>query len=375
MDAKQDNCKPKVFYDPMSMNWSEKYSDKIDVVWGKLPDFLRGTLAAIAVFLLGVSFNGEWINITVHLSKQLGYFKAKNFFLTDFKYFWLSSIAVSYSMFILIGGFLHWYFYVRQRDTPEKWKCQPHKFLSPELERHEILMGSFTLFVNCTVSSLIACYVANGGWSMTYYNINDYPLWWFVLQIPAIFIYQDYSTYLLHRLYHRPFLYKHFHKLHHKYKQPTAFSVTAIHPVESVHLELNYALPLFIIPCHWATFYAVCLYVYYNGIINHSGIDFKASWWQPWQPDTMFHDNHHQYFHVNYGFNCEIWDKIHGTYRRKDMIYNEDNFDGKPICEATEEELKNELEERMSENPAAHRGENYLLMKEELVMNLKDKSE
>lgn len=53
------------------------------------------------------------------------------------------------------------------------------------------------------------------------------------------------------------------------------------------------------------------MYTYYHGIIDHSGITFKAQWWQPWQPDAIFHDNHHQYFHVNYGFNMFIWDKVH----------------------------------------------------------------
>lgn len=62
---------------------------------------------------------------------------------------------------------------------------------------------------------------------------------------------------------------------------------------------------LFLVP-----FYAVMLYTYYHGIIDHSGIAFKAMWWQPWQPDAIFHDNHHQYTHVNFGFNMFVWDKV-----------------------------------------------------------------
>lgn len=59
-----------------------------------------------------------------------------------------------------------------------------------------------------------------------------------------------------------------------------------------------------------ALFYAISIYIFYHGIIDHSGIAFKAYWWQPWQPDAIFHDNHHQYFHVNYGFNMFLWDKV-----------------------------------------------------------------
>lgn len=147
---------------------------------------------------------------------------------------------------------------------------------------------------------------------------------------------QDYATYLTHRLYHYPFLYRTFHKMHHKYKQPTAFSVTAIHPVELTHMQLVLASPIVLMPVHWSKcyangshdwmhanvnwndtfvayqvlFYGILLYTYYHGIIGHSGITFKAQWWQPWQPDAIFHDNHHQYTHVNFGFNIYIWDMV-----------------------------------------------------------------
>jgi lathosterol oxidase len=83
-----------------------------------------------------------------------------------------------------------WYYYVRQRDNAEEWKCQPHKWLSPDLERHEILLGSLSLFVTSSLSSLITCYLSNGGWSKLYYEFDEYTwIWWF-LQWPVIFIFQ-----------------------------------------------------------------------------------------------------------------------------------------------------------------------------------------
>ena len=70
-------------------------------------------------------------------------------------------------------------------------------------------------------------------------------------------------------------------------------------------------------------FSAILIYTYYHGILDHSGIAFKRQWWQPWQPDAMFHDNHHQYFHVNFGFNIEFWDKVRPSvekvHKRTDM--------------------------------------------------------
>ncbi|CAH1969162.1 unnamed protein product [Acanthoscelides obtectus] len=77
-----------------------------------------------------------------------------------------------------------------------------------------------------------------------------------------------------------------------------------------MHIQSTLLAPLFFFPLHWAAFYTVAIYVYYHGIIDHSGVNFKAYWWQPWQPDAIFHDNHHQYFHVNFSFNIELWDKV-----------------------------------------------------------------
>ncbi len=40
------------------------------------------------------------------------------------------------------------------------------------------------------LSACLACYVMNDGWSTIYYGVTDYGLLWFVLQWPAIFIFQ-----------------------------------------------------------------------------------------------------------------------------------------------------------------------------------------
>jgi hypothetical protein len=86
--------------------------------------------------------------------------------------------------------FPQWYYYVRQRDKAEEWKCQPNKWLSPDLERHEILLGSLSLMFTSTLSALLTCYLSNGGWSTVYYEFDEYTwIWWF-LQWPVIFIYQ-----------------------------------------------------------------------------------------------------------------------------------------------------------------------------------------
>lgn len=49
--------------DPMALTWSEKYDKTITRFWNKLPGFLRGTLATVAIFLMGLSVNGMYLCI------------------------------------------------------------------------------------------------------------------------------------------------------------------------------------------------------------------------------------------------------------------------------------------------------------------------
>lgn len=367
------------FTDPMAVTWASKYSDSLQKYWNRLPNFLGTFIATVAVFILGSSVRGEWLLILVHFLKAFNYGSVSNetttngslpsarpwsLNLEDYRlqgvgYYWVYATTISYTFYLGVGGFLHWYYYVRQRDRAEEWKCQPKKFMSPELERDEILLGSLSLFIGSTISAFISCYVMNGGSTKIYYSVSDYGWLWYFASWPVVFMWQDYLTYWHHRFYHLPFFYKNFHKLHHKYKQPTAFSVTAIHPFEFVHMQAVLVSPMVLFPVHWTVFVTILAYLYYHGIIDHSGINFKAHWWQPWQPDCIFHDNHHQYFHVNFGFNMEIWDKIHGTYRQKNKVYREDIFygKGKDISSCTQSELIEDLSQRESENVLAYRGQ------------------
>ncbi|OWR46668.1 hypothetical protein KGM_201266 [Danaus plexippus plexippus] len=337
--------KPK-YWDPLvdGVKWIERYAEPLEKFFERLPDFISTFVATFAVFTFGATLRGEWVVILVTALKQISghtqsgknmttediyqLFTSENLKMENFALIFIVSHCVSLGMYFSIGGFLHWYFYMKRRHLAHEWKIQPTKWLSPELERHEIMVGTLSLLISGSFSSFLACYIFNGNPCTVYFQFGEYGWLWFILQFPVMFIYSDYTTYILHRLYHTPWLYKHFHKLHHKYKQPTAFSVTAIHPVEIMHVKLTMCLPLFTIPIHWMAFYGVILYNYYHGILDHSGINFKAQWWQPWQPDAEFHDQHHEFFHCNFGFNMSLWDRLHGTMRKTTRVYTEDTYHG-----------------------------------------------
>lgn len=78
-------------------------------------------------------------------------------------------------------------------------------------------------------------------------------------------------------------------------------------------MQLVYLAPLYFVPLYWLNVIAMYTYIYVLGVLDHSGINFQRQWWQPWQPDVVFHDDHHKLTIINFGTNLELWDVVHGT--------------------------------------------------------------
>ena len=165
--------------------------NKLWRIWNIAADWLL-----ILVHFIKYLRHGQDANSTTTDGQQqetdqiLGDFSLKDYRLEGLPYYILPAMAVSYIIYLGVGGFLHWFYYVRQRDRPEEWKCQPNKWLSPELERHEILLGASSLLIGSIISGTLSCYIMNGGWTMIYYDYSEYGYIWGVLQYPAIFIWQ-----------------------------------------------------------------------------------------------------------------------------------------------------------------------------------------
>lgn len=309
------------------------YYKTLDSIWKKIPNFLGIIISTVIIFIAGSTMRGDWLLILVHFIRSfrpqtnetetdspafnMADFSLEQLRLQGVPFFIIMNLAVSFTLYFGLCGFLQWYFYIRQADRPEDWKCQPTKFLPQEAERHEIVWGSMNVALGSVVFGAIACYIYNGGYTKLYFNVLDHGLVWLIFQIPLIFFMNDIASFYSHRIMHYPYLYKKLHKIHHYYKQPTAFSVTAFHPIEFLYYQSLLVIPAFTIHINVFVYVGNLLYIYYYGIMNHSGIVMGPSPW-PWQPDNIFHDNHHQYFNINFGFNLEWWDKLHHTYRHVD---------------------------------------------------------
>nr|WP_255216524.1 sterol desaturase family protein [Pseudenhygromyxa sp. WMMC2535] len=170
-------------------------------------------------------------------------------------------------------------------------------------------------------------YVLRDGWTALYFDPLEHGALWLVVSALVAFFMVDAGLYYSHRLMHQKWCFRYIHRWHHRYTAPVIFTTTAMHPAEFMIFQAVLLLPAFVLPIHWAVYVAVILYTYLIGMIDHSGIDVR--WPLPLHSGNRFHDDHHIFFHCNYGHHTQLFDRLHRTVRRSDRRYGEDVYGGR----------------------------------------------
>jgi Delta7-sterol 5-desaturase len=237
------------------------------------------------------------------------------------------SVGVSLLTFWGLGGLVHHWFYVKRRDRAADWKLQPKRFLAPNMVRHAFMLGSFNMVLGSVIGGVFAWHVTRGGWSSLYFDPLEHGVLWLLVSGLATYVLIDAGLYYSHRFLHRPWLFRRIHRIHHRYTAPVIFTTTAVHPIEFLIFQAFVLLPAIVVPVHWAVYVAVVGYTYLIGMIDHSGVDVR--WPLPLHSGNRFHDDHHVYFHCNYGHHTQLFDRLHGTVRRADRRYGKEVFGGR----------------------------------------------
>jgi lathosterol oxidase len=237
------------------------------------------------------------------------------------------AVAGGLGIYFGLGGYFEWVYYRRRRRDAQAWKIQPHRFTEARRRRAEIALSTINLTAASLTSGFLAYRIATDNPTQVYLGSAEHGVAFGLAATAAYFVLSDLGLYWMHRLMHRPVLFRAIHRWHHRTLSPTAFTASAMHPLEFATYQAVAAAPLFFFPIPaWGVAFTL---LYHNvvALFDHSGVDFGA--WLPWQPPPRFHDDHHAHFHVNYGQTLGLWDFLFDTWRREARVYGEHVFGGR----------------------------------------------
>ncbi len=247
---------------------------------------------------------------------------------------WMAIAAgVGLGVFHAVAGFYHVKYYVLRAHDPENWKCQPGRRLPARLQRKAVLLSSYNLLFAGSATGILLYALDRGLRTPIYYDVSDYGWVYTLLSTAVLFVVVDALAYYVHRALHSEFLYRTFHRSHHRFVATTPYVTAAIHPVVFIVLQVTTFAPIMLVPFHAVSIVVVFLYVLIFNIIDHSGVSLRSR--IPWQAPSNYHDDHHALFHVNFGQHLTWWDRLHGTLREKGRSYGVEVFGGKGAAAAS----------------------------------------
>jgi len=248
------------------------------------------------------------------------------------KFFQENQLLTLITISNLVGFIFYWGFggllailYYKGRP-PEILKSQSDKTVGSKMVMRDLLLGSINLFILSTITALFGYFIVLKGYSGIYFNLLDHGIAFSIFTFIVYLLWIDVSLYFAHRIFHIPFLFKKIHYVHHQNTTPIAVTSLAMHPLEALTFHAVTFLPMLFIPMHYIAAIIALVYTNVVSLIDHSGIKFN-SWF--FQSPSQFHDDHHKYFHVNYGQTFWFWDWAFGTWRRKGKAYGVQNFENK----------------------------------------------
>lgn len=226
---------------------------------------------------------------------------------------WLKVFIITALRYLVIASLA--FFPVRwMRDRLASFKIQ-EAFPRPSDYRREVGFSFVTFIVFGFTGVFIHLMFDH---TQLYTDIQEYPLWWFLLSIPVALVIHDTYFYWTHRLMHHPRLFKVMHLVHHRSTNPSPWASFAFHPLEAVVESGIVTLLAFLIPIHPLALIVFLLIMTAENVMGHLGYEFFPAWLTrsrigKWLNTSTNHNMHHRYFEGNYGLYFRWWDIWMGT--------------------------------------------------------------
>ncbi|MEE4297848.1 MAG: sterol desaturase family protein [Pseudomonadales bacterium] len=151
------------------------------------------------------------------------------------------------------------------------------------------------------------------GLTAIYWDVAEHGTAWFVSQIAVLALVHDSYYYWAHRWMHHPKVFRHVHKLHHGFHNPTPFASYAFHPFEAI-VEVAWIAPLaFLMPIHPLALAGYVVFLTVLNVVSHLGHEFYPAWVARWFITSTHHNMHHTRGRGHFMLYFNIWDRLMGT--------------------------------------------------------------
>ena len=200
-----------------------------------------------------------------------------------------------------------------------KWKLQPKKVPTAQEQwecTKQVLFSHFTI----ELPLIWGFHPTAEALGMATYHVPFPSLKTMAPQVFLFFAFEDFFHFLAHQALHYGPLYRHIHKIHHKYSAPFGLAAEYAHPAEVFILGAGTILgPLlycfFTQNLHIITVYVWIVLRLFQAIDAHSGYDFPWSLHNivPFWSGAEHHDFHHMAFTNNFSTSFRWWDWAFGT--------------------------------------------------------------
>lgn len=182
--------------------------------------------------------------------------------------------------------------------------------------RREIFFSLLTVLIFSLIG--FGVFVGSQSGIFKVYDGSLPPALRLLFEVSVIIVLHDAYFYWAHRAMHHPWLFRRFHRIHHKSRTPTPWAAYAFAPLEAIVETGILPLAALIFPMHQLTVFIFVTHMIVRNVIGHAGHELFPGWWLQMPivrliTTTTHHDLHHSSGRYNFGLYFTWWDRLCGT--------------------------------------------------------------
>lgn len=155
------------------------------------------------------------------------------------------------------------------------------------------------------------------GWALGLEFRHQIAAWNPVLQFALVVLVVDFTTYWVHRAFHRVPLLWRFHAVHHSSEQMDWLAGSRQHLGETVVTRAVGFVPVFVLGFADVAVYAYILFISFHAVLIHANARIEFGWFERVLTSPRYHHWHHtgqpELIDKNFAVLLPLWDVLFGT--------------------------------------------------------------